>query len=405
MKKYFNYHCHTYYSNVVTTDCVVSREEYAKKSKELGHEWLSSCEHGGTFGWVNTYNIAKANGLKFICCGEFYFVPNRFEKDNKNYHLVLVAKTYNAMRELNYIMSKAYEDGYYYKPRVDLELLKGLPKGEVICTSACIGGMLRDYPQTKPLLEKFIEIFGKENLFLEVQCHPIQKQIEYNKLMKELSHQYGLKLIAGADSHMIDLKDSTLRDYLLHSKGIIYEDEQGWLNDFVDYEVFKQRFMQQNIWTEQEVESFIDNTLLLTETEEININTKMKVPTAFPKKSREWKLNHFKELIFSKWDEYKNEVNKDMWDTYEKELLAEYSVIEETKMEDYFLLNYYIIKRGIELGGVLTKSSRGSGASYVTNFMLGFTSIDRLKHKIPMLRERFMGKARIIENNSSPDID
>lgn len=405
MKKYYNYHKHSYYSNVSTYDCVVSYDEYCKRSKELGHEWLSSCEHGGVFAWIETYNKAKENKLKFIHGGEFYFVPNRFEENNANYHLILQAKTYNAMRELNYIMSEAYDTGFYYKARVDLELLKMLPKGEVFCTSACLAGVLRYYPKTKPILEELIDIFGKDNFFLEVQCHPIQKQVEYNKLMKQLSKEYGLRLIAGVDSHMIDDKDGTLRDYLLHSKGIIYEDEIGWINSYPDYETLKNNFLNQGIWTEKEVEEFIDNTLILTQTDNIVIDTKMKVPSAFPNKSREWKLSHLKELIFKKWDEYKYSVDKDRWKLYVDELIAEYSVIEETKMEDYFLLNYYIIKRGVELGGILTKSSRGSGASYLTNFMLGFTSIDRLKHKIPMLRERFMGKARIIDNNSAPDID
>lgn len=405
MKKYYNYHKHSYYSNVSTYDCVVSYDEYCKRSKELGHEWLSSCEHGGVFAWIETYNKAKENKLKFIHGGEFYFVPNRFEENNANYHLILQAKTYNSMRGLNYIMSEAYDTGFYYKARVDLELLKMLPKGEVFATTACLGGFLRDYPKTKPMLEELIEIFGKDNFFLEVQCHPIQKQVEYNKLMKQLSKEYGLRLIAGVDSHMIDDKDGTLRDYLLHSKGIIYEDEIGWINSYPSYETLKNNFLNQGIWTEKEVEEFIDNTLILTQTDNIVIDTKMKVPSAFPNKSREWKLSHLKELIFKKWDEYKYSVDKDRWKLYVDELIAEYSVIEETKMEDYFLLNYYIIKRGVELGGILTKSSRGSGASYLTNFMLGFTSIDRLKHKIPMLRERFMGKARIIDNNSAPDID
>lgn len=405
MKKYYNYHKHSYYSNVSTTDCVVSYDEYCKRSKELGHMWLSSCEHGGVFAWVETYNKSKEHEMKFISCGEFYFVPNRFEENNSNYHLILQAKTYNAMRELNYIMSEAYSTGFYYKARIDLELLRMLPKGEVFVTTACLGSFLRDYPKTKPILEELIEIFGKDNFFLEVQCHPIQKQVEYNKLMKQLSKEYGLKLVAGVDSHMIDDKDGTLRDYLLHSKGIIYEDEVGWINSYPSYETLKNNFLNQGIWTEEEVEEFIDNTLILTQTDEIKIDTKMKVPSAFPDKSREWKLAHLKELVFKRWDEYKHTVDQEKWKLYVDELIAEYSVIEETKMEDYFLLNYYIIKRGIELGGILTKSSRGSGASYLTNFMLGFTSIDRLKHKVPMLRERFMGKARIIDNNSAPDID
>ena len=84
--------------------------------------------------------------------------------------------------------------------------------------------------------------------------------------------------------------------------------------------------------------------IILTDTEDIKIDTKIKVPTVFPDKTREWKLNHLKEIIFRKWSEYKYSVDSSMWDTYVHELLAEYSVIEETNMEDYFVTNYYIIK-------------------------------------------------------------
>lgn len=404
MKKYFNYHKHTYYSNISTIDCVTSYQEYADRSIKLEHEWLSSCEHGGTFAWVESYNVAKKNNLKFICCGEFYFVPNRFEKDKSNYHIVLIAKTKNAMRELNYIMSISNTDGFYYKPRIDFELLRQLPKNEVICTTACIAGIFRNGDGDE-ILKELIDIFGKENIFLEVQSHPVEKQIQYNELMKKKSIEYGIKLIGACDSHMIYEKDADLRNYLLHSKKIIYEDEDGWVCDYPDYDTLKQRFLNQGIWEEWEVDNLLDNTLLLTKTDDIVIDTKMKVPTIFPDKSRDWRLAHLKKLIFDRWNEYKkHRVRKKNREKYVKEILAEYSVIEETCTEDYFLLNYYIIRRGLELGGVLTKTSRGSGASYLINFMLGFTSIDRLKHKIPMLRERFMGKARIL-NGSMPDID
>lgn len=138
-KKYFNFHKHSYSSNVATIDCTVSNDDYAKRAIELGHEWLSSCEHSGIPNWVNAYMSAKNNKLKYVHTGEFYFVPDRnIElKDKSNYHLILVAKTRKAFEELNYIMSEANSTGYYYKARIDIELLRGLPKGEVYCTSAC----------------------------------------------------------------------------------------------------------------------------------------------------------------------------------------------------------------------------------------------------------------------------
>jgi DNA polymerase III alpha subunit len=387
-------------------DSACTNEDYAKRSIELGHKWLSSCEHGGAINWVDCYLTAKANKLKYIHVGEFYFVKNRFEKDNSNYHLILSAKTKKAMGELNYLMSEANMTGYYYRPRIDLELLRALPKGEVVCTSACIGNFLRSYPNEESvyLLEQMIEIFGKNDFMLEVQPHHTEKQVEYNKMILEVAEKYGLKIIAGADSHMI-YKESTERDYLLHSKGLVYDDEDGWYLHFPTRNEFKQMFVEQGVLTETQIESALDNTLLLTDTEEILIDTKMKVPTIFPNKSREWKLGRLKEIVFESWNKYRETVDKDRWKEYVDEMLEEFHVIETTKLEDYFLTNYYLIKKSIEYGGILTRSGRGSGTSFLLNLMLGFTTVDRLRAKVPMLRDRFLGIARILENNSCADID
>lgn len=404
MQKYFCYHRHTYSSNIATIDCTVSNEDYAKKSIELGHEWLSSAEHGGVINFIDCYSMAKKYGLKYIHVGEYYFVPDRLEKDKSNYHLILVAKNKKGFEEMNYIMSEANMTGYYYKPRIDLELLKKLPKDSVYVTSACIGNFLRNYPDTKPLLEEIIDIFG-DNFFLEVQPHFTSKQIEYNKLMKQLSKEYGLKLIGATDSHMINESDVQDRDYLLHSKGLIYEDEEGWILHYQTYDELFNNFMKQGIWSEDEVRELIGNTLLLTNTEDIIINTKMKVPTIFPDKDRNWKLGYLKKLVFERFEKYKKEIPKDMWTRYVNEIIEEFNIIEKTSLEDYFLTNYHIINKGIEYGGILTKTGRGSATSFLINFMLGFTTVDRLKAKVPMLRERFMGISRILENNSCADID
>ncbi|MGL5647023.1 MAG: PHP domain-containing protein [Clostridium sp.] len=410
MDKYFNYHKHTSSSNIITMDSACTNEDYAERSIELEHEWLSSCEHGGTINWVDCYLTAKKHGLKYIHVGEFYFVRDRIveedgKRDNLNTHLILVAKTRRAMEEMNYIMSEANMTGYYYKPRIDLELLRKLPKGEVICTTACVGSFLRDYPNnnSRDTLEQLIDIFG-ENLFLEVQAHNTEKQKRYNELMIALADKHGLKLIAGTDSHMIK-KESVERTYLLHSKGLIYDDEEGWSLYFPNRSEFEDMFIEQGVLSSVDIKEAINNTLLLTESEEIVIDTKMKVPTIFPDKSREWKLGKLKELIFEGWESYKKDVPKNKWNTYIKEMMEEFNIIEYTNIEDYFITNYYLIKKGIEYGGVLTKSGRGSGTSFLLNKMLGFTSVDRLKAKVPMLRDRFLGIARVLENNSCADID
>ena len=404
MKKYFNYHIHSYYSNIATPDVVASKRDYAKKAKELGHEWLSSCEHGQATGFTDCYSISEEFGLKFIYVAEFYFVRDRFEKDVSNYHMILVAKTNNAIRELNYITSEANSSGYYYKPRIDLDLLKQLPKNEVICCTACVGGFLRDYPNTKDILSELISIFGKDNLFLEVQSHNVDKQVEYNKLLKTISKEYGLKLIAGVDSHMIETVDSQLRDYLLHSKGIIYEDEREWVCDYPDYETLKQRFLLQGIWTENEVETFIDNTLELTESEVFKIEKKMRIPDIFEGKSREFKLSYFKKLIWDAWEKEKPKKKKELIPKYEEAIREEYNIVESSNTENYFIMDNALLKEGVENGGILTRTGRGSGTSFYINNLLGFTTLDRVDMKIPLIPERFMSIDRV-QSGSLPDLD
>lgn len=404
MKKYFNYHCHSYYSNIATPDVVVGKEDYAIRAKELGHEWLSSCEHGQATGFTDCYSIAKKHGLKFIYVAEFYFVRNRFEKDNKNYHIIVIAKTLNAIRELNYITSEANTTGYYYKPRVDIDLLKKLPKDEVYITTSCVGGFLRDYPDTRDILEELVNYFGKSNFLLEVQSHNVDKQINYNILMNNISKEYRLNLVAGVDSHMIDEDGVVLRNYLLHSKGIIYEDEQGWSCDYPSYDVLKERFLKQGIWNEEEIEDFIDRTLIFTDSENFEIEKKMRIPDIFPDKSREYKLSYLKKLIYDKWKEVKPYKRKELIPKYEEVIRREYSIIEESETENYFIMDNALVKRGVEKGGILTPSGRGSASSFYLNNLLGFTTVDRVDLKIPLMSERFMSVDRI-KAGSLPDLD
>lgn len=386
-KLYFNFHKHTYNSNVSTIDSTVSYEDYAERAKELGHKWLCSTEHSGALNWMDCYMMAQKHGLKYIHGAEYYFVPqieayvtkyipnspymengftlgeNEAEiittKDSSNYHLMVVAKTRKAMQEMNYIMSLANMYGFYYKPRIDFNMLRQLPKGEYYVTTACVSGILKDF-ETKPeIFKTMVDIVGKDNFFVEIQYHDTDKQREHNRLCKALSKKYGVKLVVGCDSHMINENQKTDRDYMLHSKGIIYEEEYGWYLDYPSYDTIVERFVKQGVFEMREIYEALDNTLLLTETEDIIIDKKMKVPTMFPEKDRNWRLAYFKKLIFDKWKIYREKVPKIQWQKYIKEIKLEYDIVEKTTMEDYFISNYHIIKLGIELGGVLTRTGRG----------------------------------------------
>ena len=136
-----NFHKHTHLSNIFTPDSATTVEEYAKRTVELGHKILCSMEHGFQGRYYEVHQIAKKYGLKFIFGTEAYFVKDRHEQDKTNAHICLLAKTEKGRREINRILSDANIDGYYYKPRIDLELILSLSPSEVFVTSACVGGV------------------------------------------------------------------------------------------------------------------------------------------------------------------------------------------------------------------------------------------------------------------------
>lgn len=129
------------------------------------------------------------------------------------------------------------------------------------------------------------------------------------------------------------------------------------------------------------------------------------MPSLFPELSQEEKNEKYKSLVWSGWDGYKSSVQRDQWEYYESEIEKEIKTVEDTKMADYFIDNYHIIRKGKENGGWLTKSGRGSAVSFITNMLLGFTEVDRIAAKVHMYPERFMSTTRILQSGSLPDID
>ena len=137
MLNYQNYHKHSYYSNIRTSDSVVSYEQYAKKAVEYGQKIISSVEHGSQGRYIECYELAKQYDLKFLFGTEAYFVKDRTEKDKTNAHIVVLAKNENGRQCINEALSEANISGFYYQPRLDNELLFSLPKDDVWITSAC----------------------------------------------------------------------------------------------------------------------------------------------------------------------------------------------------------------------------------------------------------------------------
>ena len=427
-----NLHRHTSYSNVCIADSAATNEQYAKRAVELGHKVISSVEHGWQGYYYQCYELAQKYNLKFVFGAEAYWVKDRQKeyeeidpstgeplknkdgtikahKDNSNCHILLLAKTEIGRRAINKILSEANETGYYFRPRVDLELLLSLPPDDVVVTTACVAYW--KYDDIEDITLQLWKHFGK-NFYLEIQAHDTDQQREISRRILSLSKRYGIEMIVGLDSHYIYPEQAQEREYILEAKDVHYKDEEGWYMDYPDDEEVMRRFMKQGVFTKEQVQRAMDNTdISLTFDDYAKDNPvfskNIKLPTLYPNLSQEERNKKYSVLISKLFKEYaeKHHITGEEYKRYLEGIKMEVQTVKDTGMADYFLLDYEIVKRAIEKGGVLTDSGRGSSVGYFTNTLLGFSKVDRFQSPITLYPERFISKTRILETHSLPDID
>lgn len=422
-----NYHRHTSYSE---GDSAAMPDDYAKRAVELGHKVISSVEHGWQGYYHRAFELAKEYNLKFIFGTEAYWVKDRqkeyeeidkntgevkknkdgsarMSKDKSNNHIIILAKNENGRRAINRILSEANETGYYYKPRIDLDLIFSLPANDVFITTACVA--FWKYEDSDEIVRRLHNYF-KDNFMLEIQNHNTAKQIVLNKHIKELSEKYNIPMIVGLDSHYIYPEQSVERDDILAGRNIQYDDnEVGWYMDYPDDDTVRQRFAEQGVFDVETVQKAMDNTdILLTFDDYDNVpvfTTDIKLPTLYPDKTQEERNKIYSQLISKLFKDYMKNVPKDRYKEYFDGVKQEVSVYKETGMVDYPLMDYAIIKRGVEKGGLITTTGRGSAVGYFTNTLCGFSKVDRFTSPIKLYPERFISKTRILETKSLPDLD
>lgn len=416
-----NYHSHTDMSNSSVPDCAESIQNYALRIKELGAKCLYSGEHGNQGNQFEVFTIAEEENLRYRHSAEAYWVKDRLKeypsidketgefkrdkkgnisktKDRANCHICLIAKNAEGREDLNYILSIANIDGYYFQPRLDLELLLSIPKNNMIVTTSCLAGW--KYEDAEEYWLKLANHFG-DDFFVEMQYHNTDKQKDINKRALSFAKKYNLQIIAGLDSHYIKSANSIKRDQILKYKKVSYPDEEGWYMDYPDTKEVIRRFEEQGVLTEEEILLAIMNTnVFVNECEEIIFDRHFKIPTIHKDKSYEERCKI-----------YKHELNK----AYKKEKLKsrekadgirwEAKQIIESSTVDYFLTSKSIVDKAVnDYGGILTPTSRGSAASFVTNKLLGLTTVDRFNAEIPIYPERFLTKERVLAGQM-PDID
>lgn len=389
----------------MTLDCVVKNTDYIERSLELGCKNYFTTQHGWAGKFLEAYDLCKKNNLKMIYGAELYMVKDRKEKDNSNYHIVIIAKNQDGFYELNSIMSESNRTGFYYKPRIDIELIKRLNPNNFFVTSACVGGILRPSDDMRVLFETVYGHFGK-NFYLEVQNHPFDIQINHNRNMLMLKQHYNMQLIHANDSHYIYPEQAKDRVKFLKGKGINYGDEDSFVLDFPDYDTVVERYKKQGLLSDWQIKEAMDNTLIFDECEELHFDKEIKMPTIYPNYTQEEKDKELAKHLSDKWNKEKVNVDKSRWQEYQNGIAFEYKIVKDTQMADYFLFNEKMVELAKEkYGGVLSRTGRGSAVSFYINKLLGFTEIDRFEAPVPLYPTRFMSTARILETRSLPDID
>lgn len=398
--RYENYHKHTHYSNITTLDVVVKPEDYMKRAKELGHKIYFTTEHGYNGNIYEALTLAEKYDLKVVSGMEAYYVPDRKEKDKSNYHLVLIALNMEGYKDLNYLLSESNVSGFYYKPRIDDELLFSINPNNIIVTTACVAGRLREEQGREEWILKMKNYF-KDNFYLEVQAHPCQVQANYNKMILYYHNKYNIPIIHANDSHYIFPEEAKYRSMFLKAKGINYPEEDNFILDYPDSDTLIKRYKEQGILNDNQIQEALNNTLIFDKAEKLDINKDIKIPHIFDNP-----LEKLKEILNNAWLEERKSIPKEKWSKYISEIREETEVVKNTNMAEYFVLNYYIIKNAIKNhNGVITKTGRGSAPSFYINKLLGFTNIDRISAPIKLFPSRFMSETRINLSKSICDID
>ena len=408
-----NYHKHTSLSNRYMKDSPLLPIDYWNELKaRYGNKSCiyTTVEHGWAGNYFKQYDdlekFNKKNGtnIRWIYGAEAYWVKDRHESDRSNCHIVLLARTDKGRKAINKILSIANKDGYYARPRIDLELIDQLPIDDVMITTACIA-FWNKYDDIDDIVIQLAHKFP--HFYLEVQAHDTlaQKQLNEHLLLPKF---YGIPIIAGCDSHVITESQMLDRDELLKSGNIHYEDEDGWYMDYPTYDVLFERFKQQDVLTDDQIKAAINNTNVLFEFEDIKLDRSLKVPVIkeLRNKTQEERNHIFEQILKDEWFLQKADINKDKLQQYYQEIKHDIGEIEACNMADYFILSYMVMKRGQEkYGGILTPSGRGSAVSMYLNKLLRLTKVDKVNSPVLMYSERFLTKERVLDSHTPPDID
>lgn len=394
-------HVHTEYSLLDGSNKI---KECVARVKELGMNSVAITDHGVMYGVIDFYRAAKAAGIKPVLGCEVYVAPgSRFDKeavgsgDDRYYHLVLLAENDIGYHNLMKIVSRGFTEGYYYKPRVDIEVLQEFHEG-IIALSACLAGEVQKnilrgmYEEGKAAALRYQDIFGKGNFFLELQDHGMQEQQIVNQSLLRMAQETGIELVATNDVHYTYAEDVKPHDILLCIQtGKKLEDEDRMRYEGGQYYIKSEEEMRQLFPYALQA---LENTQKIADRCNVEIEFGVtKLPKYdVPEGYTSWE--YLNKLCFDGLKERYPDGDHSLKERLEYEL----SVIQSMGYVDYFLIVWdfinYARTQGIKVG-----PGRGSAAGSIVSYCLGITSIDPIKYQL--LFERFLNPERV----SMPDID
>ena len=393
-------HVHTEYSLLDGSNKI---KEYVSRVKELGMNSAAITDHGVMYGVIDFYKAARAAGIKPVLGCEVYVAPgSRFDRelshgDDRYYHLVLLAENNQGYQNLMKIVSKGFVEGYYYKPRVDMEVLETYHEG-IIALSACLAGEVQRYlvrglyEEAKETAYKYEKCFGKGNFFLELQDHGIPEQKTVNAGLMRMSEETGIELVATNDVHYTYAEDAEPHDILLCLQtGKKLSDENRMRYEGGQYFVKSEEEMRELFPYAAQA---IDNTQKIADRCNVEIEfgvTKLPhfdVPEGYDSWTYLNKLCH-EGLVRRYPDKHEELLPK---------LDYELSVIQKMGYVDYFLIVWDFINYA-RTHGIPVGPGRGSAAGSLVSYTTGITNIDPIRYNL--LFERFLNPERV----TMPDID
>ena len=393
-------HVHTEYSLLDGSNKI---HEYVARVKELGMNSAAITDHGVMFGCIDFYRAAKAAGIKPILGCEVYVAPgSRFDREagqteNRYYHLVLLAENNQGYQNLMKIVSKAFIDGFYYKPRVDLELLEEYHEG-IIALSACLAGEVAKnltrgfYEEAKKAALRYQEIFGEGNFFLEMQDHGIPEQQRVNQQLLRMHQETGIELVVTNDVHYTYDTDVEAHDILLCVQtGKRLQDEDRMRYEGGQYYV---KSPEEMLKLFPYIPEALENTQKIADRCDVEIEFGV---TKLPKFDVPAPYTSWEYLNKLCYDGLKERYTENL-DELGKRLEYELGVIQKMGYVDYFLIVWDFIRFARD-HDIMVGPGRGSAAGSLVSYTLGITKLDPIKYDL--LFERFLNPERV----SMPDID